>query len=355
MRKTQVALAALALVASTAALADVKVYGGVDAAVVSNSAGTAFAGGGNSGVSLIGFSGSEDLGGGLKAGFALETGYTTATGSLTNGGYIGSSTSTPATSNVNALFNRQANVSLSTENAGVTLGTQISPFILAGLTGTTAVGGAGVYVPALARLDGGSLAVTTVGGLGTGGFFIADAVGINVNGGGISANVLYRVREKSSTSGEAQSAYAAANLTTSAAGINFALGYQQVSSAASDERKNIVVAANTSVAGIRLNGAYSNNSGSGTTTGTDSNGYIVGASMPVTGALSAGLTYARNSALASKTQTSLSLQYDLSKATYAYLNYSTFSAATSGATASNDGGGLGDAKSLMAVGVAHSF
>jgi predicted porin len=348
MRKTQLALAAVALVASSAAMAQVSVYGGIDAAVVSSSAGTALAGAGNSGVSLIGFKGTEDLGGGLKAGFALETGYTAANGTLGNGGVLSTGTNgTANNNNVNALFNRQANISLSTENVGITLGTQISPFILAGLTGTTGVGGSGAYVPALLRLDGGNVATVMAGSAGTGGFFVQDAANVNFNAGGLSGNVMYRVRATSAT----DDGYTAANVATSVGGINLGLGYQSVDkSATGQDLRNIVLAGNTEVAGIRLNAAFSSNSGP-----TKSNGYIVGASMPLAGAISAGLTYAYNSKLDSKRQMTASVQYDLSKRTYAYLNYSSFSGAVNGGFASNDAGGLATAKSLLAVGVAHSF
>jgi GBP family porin len=72
MKKTQVALAALALVASTAALADgVKVYGTADVSLVNTTNGTFFAGAGNNAGSIFGFTGSEDLGSGLKAAFTL--------------------------------------------------------------------------------------------------------------------------------------------------------------------------------------------------------------------------------------------------------------------------------------------
>ena len=88
MRKTQVALAALALVASSAALANgVSIYGNVDAGILSTGGKTAFYGGGNNATTLMGFRGSEDLGGGLKAGFNLEAGLDLSKGqSGANGG-----------------------------------------------------------------------------------------------------------------------------------------------------------------------------------------------------------------------------------------------------------------------------
>jgi predicted porin len=68
MKKTQVALAALALVASTAAMANVTIYGTLDAAITNtnNGKGTAFDGTGSwTAPSHLGFKGSEDIGGGM--------------------------------------------------------------------------------------------------------------------------------------------------------------------------------------------------------------------------------------------------------------------------------------------------
>jgi predicted porin len=345
MRKTQVALAALALVASTAALAEVTAYGTVDASVVSNSNGTAFAGQGNSAGSIFGFKGSEDLGSGLKAGFNLESGLKLDTGATGGNGGDGAST-----------FNRAANVSLSTEAVGITLGTQISPFITGMLTGSTAVGGNGAFVPGLFRVDGGSLATINQGSTAataSGGFFISDAVNVSVNGGGVGANVMYRMRGNGAAADGSE--YTAANLTGSVSGINLALAYQDVKAFSASaganpttNATNVVLAGNTTIAGVRVNAAYGDNRGT-----TKSTGYLVGASMPLAGALSGGLTYSSNSKAGFGTQMTFSLQYDLSKATYGYLNYSSFSN-TAGAQA-NDRGGLTAAKSLLAVGVAHSF
>ena len=96
MRKTQVALAALALVASTAALADgVTVSGNLDAGIArtttNNDADTARIGTNFSGAggfvagNNINFSGTEDIGG-LKAGFTLGAGIDLGNGSSGNGG-----------------------------------------------------------------------------------------------------------------------------------------------------------------------------------------------------------------------------------------------------------------------------
>jgi predicted porin len=103
-KKNVVAAAAL-LAMAAAAQAEVKLYGYLDAAFgsyenfVENAAGTGFTterttqvSSGNMMTSFIGFAGSEDLGGGLKAEFALESFLGTDTGSTYNnmaGGFWG--------------------------------------------------------------------------------------------------------------------------------------------------------------------------------------------------------------------------------------------------------------------------
>lgn len=118
MKKNFLALAALASIAfSGAAMAEVTVFGTIDAAVTgsnSDAKGTVFSleNGGNT-ANRIGFRGTEDLGGGLKAGFWLEAGFNE------NGG--------------NGLsFNRRSTVSLSGNEWGeVRLGRDFTPTYLA--------------------------------------------------------------------------------------------------------------------------------------------------------------------------------------------------------------------------------
>ncbi len=342
MRKTQVALAALALVASTAALADgVTVYGNIDASVVSTSANTGFAGGGNNLPTLFGLKGAEDLGSGLKAGFNLEAGLNAATGSYGANGGVSTS-----------LFNRAANVSLGTDAATVTVGTVISPYITGVLPGANTIGGAAIYVPALLRIGGGSLAnvgVASAAAAGTqnGGFFVPETVNLSLNGGGISANLQHRV-----TSGSYNSSYSAANVSTSVAGVNLSLAYQDIGAAsgttATSAQKTTAIAANTEVAGIHVAGIYSTNNNS------LGNGYMLSASMPLTAGLSGVLAYADNSKQTTLgRQTSIGLQYDMSKRTALYGTYNSFSVSNSVLGNSQATGQTG--KSAVIVGVAHSF
>ncbi|MCF0253184.1 MAG: porin [Duodenibacillus sp.] len=110
MRITRIAIAsAAALAAAGAMAADVQIYGIVDTGLVFNAvnkddgSGTAKSLEMSSGVSRgnrWGIKGAEDLGGGLKAGFVLESGVDTDTGALT------------AASGADKLFGREASVYL---------------------------------------------------------------------------------------------------------------------------------------------------------------------------------------------------------------------------------------------------
>ena len=352
MRKTQMALAAVALVASTAAMAEVSLYGTTDVNVVNTTNGTSIGGAGNSAGSILGFKGSEDLGGGLRASFLLETGYSAATGTLANAGTIGNNAG-------NALFNRQAYLGLGNETVELKVGYQISPFITGALTGVGGLGGNGVFVPALTRLFGNLAGVNgengssgaTLSGVQSGGFFVPDAVNLTVNGGGATINVMNRVKSVGD-------GYLAGSLTTSMGGVNLAVAGQQISGA-SNSITNVVVGGNTNIGDVTVHGAWANSSSvTGSTLGVSGNGYTLGANMPVAGALSAGVQYVKATDTVDGNQTSLSLKYTLSKATYGYLNYSQFEKASGGILMANDGGNFAanqTTKRLIAVGVAHSF
>jgi predicted porin len=110
------AMSGMALGNSSQAQSNVTVYGIADVAIAHETNGspgsaTRIDSGGQSG-SRLGFKGSEDLGGGLKANFALETGVNLDDGSFGQG----------------ALFGRQAWVGLSGSFGAVNLGRQKAPF-----------------------------------------------------------------------------------------------------------------------------------------------------------------------------------------------------------------------------------
>jgi predicted porin len=127
--KASALAAALCMTSLAHAQSSVTLYGIADAGILylSKTAGPSSSQSGgaqvavtNSGYlpSVFGLKGTEDLGGGYKASFALESGI-----SLSNGGF-----DNPGDGN--GFFNRQANVSLSGGFGTVTAGLQYSPFFL---------------------------------------------------------------------------------------------------------------------------------------------------------------------------------------------------------------------------------
>ena len=120
MKKSLIAAALCSLSGLAAAQSSVTVYGTVDAGIVRESGGVAGnitkLTGGVEGGSRLGFRGSEELGDGMKAIFALEMGLASDTGVSGQGG---------------VLFGRQALVGLQTRSGTVTAGRQYTPLFLA--------------------------------------------------------------------------------------------------------------------------------------------------------------------------------------------------------------------------------
>jgi predicted porin len=136
MKKSLVALAALAA-GSTFAQSTVTIYGQADAAYTSVKSGanklTGLVGAGR-GSNFVGFMGSEDLGGGLKANFKLEAGY-----NLDNGTGAASNTNNQITGAPQTVSNSTASPSTAVTrvNATSTAATTSDRFSMAGGQGLT--------------------------------------------------------------------------------------------------------------------------------------------------------------------------------------------------------------------------
>jgi predicted porin len=163
MKKTLVAIAALAAVGAASAQSTVTLYGRLDAnfgksevkatgtqAGTANDPGLAVDSGNLSG-SRWGMTGTEDLGGGMKAKFQLESGYGVDTGASAQGGL---------------LFGRTAMVGLSGGFGSISLGRQYS---LIALGGWAITGG-------YANYDAWSAAGATPGAFGNAGSISQDPV-----------------------------------------------------------------------------------------------------------------------------------------------------------------------------------
>jgi predicted porin len=334
MKKTQVALAALALVASTAVLADgVNVYGNLEAAAVKgNDNAASFSGAGQWGASVFGVKGSEDLGSGLKASFNLESGIDTNRGDVNNGGPGGTG----------ALFNRAAWVSVAGGFGEIKLGNQVSPFIVSYVT-TLGLAGNNFLVPVCVNAnacDGGGTG--TAGA--TGGFFLPNSFSYSFSAGGISGQVL-RSSPNTSINGN----------SVTAGNVSFSIDALSVTAAISDRDaryKNMLIGGTYTMGGIKLAANFIDHSDK-TGLNADSKTTTVGGSYALSEATTVGLNYSKTSVTGDvdPTLTNLSMMHALSKRTsvYGFVNKG-----TNGSGISYQGN-TGGSTSAVGLGVAHAF
>jgi predicted porin len=150
MKKSLLALAVLgAFAASAQAQSSVTIYGIVDAGAtyqsksgVNNNGLFAVESGLMSG-SRLGFKGTEDLGGGLKANFVLESGFNTDTGAMSGQDFSGSSN----------LFRRTSTVGLSGGFGAINIGRQ-TDFAYSGTNGGTAMYSTAGYLGVFSSSNG---------------------------------------------------------------------------------------------------------------------------------------------------------------------------------------------------------
>jgi predicted porin len=348
MKKTQVALAAMALVASTAVLADgVTVYGTLDASVIkSKDASATFSGSGQWGANAFGLRGTSDLNGGMKIGFNLEAGVNSANGGRDNGGPNGiavanASTATNSTDTIggNGLFNRAANLSLITSGGTVTAGLQVTPFIAAA-TSNLGLAGNNFVVPYLVNAgaaDGGG-----TGASATGGFFQPDAISYSNSAGGVSFSVLTSTGDRAAA---VMNRYTGAN-------VNYAISESTNVYAAYAQRNNAYtnwvagikhVAGDLTIAAQYINSTnkvntniINNTDTTGATTGTQTaasgSTYVLSAAYALGGGNTVGINYSNTDwsgatttggtlPTNSRTLTNLSFAHSMSKSTSLYAFY----------------------------------
>jgi predicted porin len=353
MKKTQVALAALALVASTAALADgVTVYGRVDASVAKQSgSNTSIDGSGNWDTSVFGIRGSEDLGNGLKASFNLETGVNIGNGASANNG----TTTTSGSATVNNLFARLANINLSGGFGTLSVGTQLSPYVAAALGGV-ANNNESFYVPLLILAGGltaqpfGAGGLTT-GSANTGGFFIPNAISYTTPSfNGIDATVM-----STAAAGTADDKYVAGRASYATGGLKINAGYHARGTAAAttDYYSGYSITASYQVMeGLTVAGGMHNNNNKLTAVKTDSTN--IGASYNVLPSTALSVQYARNDSASAASILNFGLLHNISKRTYAY---ATLSRGTNGAStvySLRDVSSTAD-RTGYAIGLGHNF
>jgi len=363
MKKTQVALAALALVASTAALANVTVYGAVDASVAhaNNSKGTYFDGTGAwTAPSHLGFKGSEDLGGGLKASFQLETGVSLNNGAAGSGGSASASSSTRA---FGGLFTRVSTIGLSGEFGSLTFGQQLSPYIVTQVVGAGAGMGPGQYFVNRMILSGYGAAAVNVSGSSTNwqydGFFIPNAINYTLPSlNGWTVNVMTTTKGGAtdgliSTQTDSDS-YQAYTLSGAIGPVGVGAGYHTRKSTSNGMSAYASLPLSSDLTVVANYTKEDATKAGGLEIGSTS----VFANYRLSDPLSVQAAYARNDLSTAGTLTNLSVKYDLSKRTSVY---SIWGRGTGGADASFANRGAftynagGASTTNFTVGMSHAF
>jgi len=350
MKKTQMALAAVALVASTAALADgVKISGTLEGAVANTTGNGTYISGAGGWVAgnNIRFSGSEDLGGGMKAVFGLEAG-TDLNGYANNGGATYGGTQTAQSGA--GLFSREASVGIASDSIGtIKFGRQLSPAVLSYAANGT-LGNGHFFVNRLAGVGGGNVAGG--GTLVYEGFWVDNAITYSTPSiGGFSANVMQQMRNGSTNgtvpAGAANDAYTALAVNGALDMVNLSVSYEK----RTDTFTNYGLNANSKLGAVSLAGSYHYIQPQ---TGTKVGSYSLEAGYNVTEPLMVMVQYAANDKTTSASLWALSAKYALSKGTFGYLSYLDGSAAVSTSFETRNETFTAGNKTTI-VGVAHSF
>ncbi|MEW6480786.1 MAG: porin [Pseudomonadota bacterium] len=309
MKKTLIALAALA---STAAFAQssVTLYGVADASlskVTDKSAALSSAGVMNNGTSRWGVRGTEDLGGGLKAGFNFEQGLSLNDGTLAKSGA--------------GEFGRAAWMNLSGGFGEVRLGRTLNPSFYA--AAAWELTGAANY----------SVVVSQFGAV-LGGIRNSSQIAYtSPNMGGFSATVGYVLKGNSAN----EKAKVDLNAIYANGPLAVALGYNKVQ----DAEKNVHVGARYNFGMFTLAGGYMDPAG-------DAKGFSIGGAVKA-GPVDLVLDIARDTE-AKDTDLLVEVKYPLSKRTFSYVALLRDGKKKAGAL-----GAAGDDVTGLGIGIRHNF
>lgn len=305
MKKTLIALAAVAATGVAFAQSSVTLYGVADAGIGQTGAvegvdnDTSFLGSSkmNNGNSRWGIRGTEDLGGGLKASFNFEQGINIADGTLSQSGP--------------GPFSRAAWMALSGGFGEVRLGRTLNPsFFAAAAWELTGAANYSVVVNQFAPV---------LGGIRNSSQFQYTSP----NMGGVTATLGYILEENNGGDAKVD-----LNVLYRGGPLAVGLGYNKVSGA----EKNWHIGANYNFGAFRVAGAWIDPAGA-------SKGFSIGAGTTV-GPVSLVLDIARDTD-ADDTDLLIEAKYPLSKRTFAYLAFLRDDDAKIGATASENNFGLG--------------
>jgi predicted porin len=312
MKKTLIALAAVAATGAAFAQSSVTLYGVADASlakVTGKSAYLSSAGTMNNGTSRWGVRGTEDLGGGLKAGFNFEQGLSLNDGSLSKAGA--------------GEFRRAAWMNLSGGFGELRLGRTLNPSFYA--AAAWELTGAANY----------SVVVSQFGGV-LGGVRNSSQIAYTTpNMGGFSATVGYVLKGNSAD----EKAKVDLNAIYANGPLSVALGYNKVQ----DAEKNVHVGARYNFGVFTLAGGIIDPAG-------DAKGFTIGGSVPL-GPVNLVVDVARDTEF-KDTDLLVEVKYPMSKRTTAYAavlrDGKKKNGALGAATAGKDVNGLG-------LGIRHNF
>lgn len=354
MKKHLLALAALATVSGFAAAQSATVYGVIDAGVYTTNNGATtgarqtVATSGTWFPSLFGITGSEDLGGGLKASFNLQ-------GSL--GIQNGSNYEANNSANANGLFGREATVSLASSAGTIRLGRQIDNMFLQSFLNGVIPTHANSLALNQTLLSGPAAVNSQVAGI-----FVNNAVEYAtpvVNG--LQGKGQYSI---GGVAGASDKSSAYSGLVTYSGPVSLSAGYSAArdangSTTGSAVGTKALLGAKYSIGAIDLAAQY-NQFKTGTVKTT---GYEVGAGYHVTPAFLVAVNYEsidKDTITAGKIDVvSLKAKYDFSKRTYVYSMISNYNSVASANL--NQGyaalAAVGTAKATqgVAVGLVHGF
>lgn len=334
MQKKIIALAIAGLASSAAfAQTNVTIYGILDAsayAADTNNHRTQFGFLSNAvSSSRLGFKGTEDLGNGLKALFNLETELSLVSGAM------GSSTSGAGAGN----FTRAANVGFDSKFGTLTLGRQATPMYSA-VTASDALGAnsgglinAWVYSGLLTSSNRVLGAATGVTASGLNGVALPNAYfpGVGYASpvfGGFQAKVFTNFGNNQTDEGFDTHGLRDIVLSYSGFGANVRAGYQEQLSAVSQTGhvnvKNTLLAADYTIAGLKVAGAFAATKWDNPLAVSDINTWTLGASYQM-GRANVGMSYTDTRGVTQGTgennaakQVALLAKYSLSKRTDVY-------------------------------------
>ena len=343
MKKTQVALAALALVASTAALADgVKLYGAMDLGYQSGTGGASLNSNGDkqaivdslAGPTFLGVTGSTELDNGMTATYDL---LTTPTPTTISGGFV-------------FLL---GNVGLSGSKGTIKIGQTVDSFWGQGLSQFDVTGGSNMgSLVTMAFMHG----ATGVFHDNTVQYVMPETAGFN---GGFTyvANDGASARTSADTTKGSMSAAGTYNMD----GVKLGYGISSVDNAVGVRNKSYFLGAGTDLGFGTINGVYLHSSQTvgfdATLTGEKTGTWGVNSAIPLGGALTGIVSYySSDKANIKGTDTVIGLRYAASKSTTLYANYEKATGATILGLGQNGGvPGQGTDGRILSVGVRVGF